>query len=300
MEQRRHQAKDDERLVLSKRNMRLVLAIAVLFSLFAIIIGTIFSQDSKTWRIIVKIGLIQFGTTILISSTIGIVFTEAYRKLRELTIQDEILSMVDIMRELVARPEEFEKFRLLSYMEQAKLLAFYPNRLGPAQDDLRLSLEGLLEVDKPTTVYFFGVTLRVCFGAEGPFTLALHRVLSQNPNVKLKVLLLNPNCRSALYRSEAETIGKPFENDMQYRKAALYQDSMVSSECIERWNARLTVQSKRDIPIEIKYYDCADYCLAVIFPDVCYTSQYLYADAEAQVQTPGIPMLKYSGDSVTY
>ncbi len=33
---------------------------------------------------------------------------------------------------------------------------------------------------------------------------------------------------------------------------------------------------------------------------MCFTAQYLFSDPESQVQTPGIPMLKYSATSNTY
>lgn len=296
----KQQAPKDKALVYLRRNIRLVLAAVAFLSLALITVGGLLPQDSLPWRVFLKIALIETGTTVLIATTIGVFLTEVYSELRELTIRNEIFGLVDRMKELVNRPEEFKTFQLLSYMEQASLLAFYPNRKGPAQDDLRSRLTQLLEEDKPTTVYILGDTLRVFFGSEGPFTYIVHRILSQKPNVTFRVLLLNPNCKLALYRSEAETIGAPFENDDQYRQAGLFHDSVNTSSHIQEWNRNLTSLRGGSAPIEVRYYDCSDYCLAVIFPDVCYTAQYVYADAEAQVQTPGIPMLKYAASSATY
>jgi hypothetical protein len=287
-------------LVYFRRIIRLVLAMVVLLSLSMIAIGMLLPQDSVPWRVLLKTILVQTGTTVLLAGTLGVFLTEAYSQLRELTIRDEILRMVDKMRELVNKPEQFRTFQLLANMEEAGLLAFYPNRLGPAQDDLHSRIRGLLEEHRTTTVCIIGDTLRVFFSAESPFTSVVHKVLSRNPSVTLRVLLLNPNCRLALLRSEAESINAPFKDDEEYRRSGLFQDSGSSCERIREWNNNLTSLRNGSVPVEVKLYGCADYCLAVIFPDVCYTAQYIYSDADAQVQTSGIPMLKYSKDSVTY
>lgn len=283
-----------------RRNIRVVLAAVALLSLTLIAIGTLVPQDSMPWRVFLKVLLIETGTTTLIATTIGVFITEAYAELRELTVQAEIFGLVERLSDLLNRPEDFKTFQLLAYMEQAGLTAFYPNRKGPAQDDLRSRLTQLLREDTPTIVYFMGDTLRVFLGTEGPFTHIVHQVISQKRDISLRVLLMNPNSKVALYRSESETMGAPFENDEQYRESALFHDSMNSSLHIREWNRNLTQSRDGSIPIEVRYYDCADYCLAIIFPDVCYTAQYVYADAEAQVQTPGIPMLKYNSDSTAY
>jgi hypothetical protein len=287
-------------LIYFKRNIRLVLAMVAMLSLALIAAGSLVPQGYLPWQVFLKVALIETGTTILIASTIGVFLTEAYGELRELTIRNEIFELIDRMKELVNHPEDFKTFQLLSYMEQAGLAAFYPNRKGPAQDDLRSRLAQLLVEDDPTTIYLIGDTLRVFFGSEGPFTYVVHQVLSQKPNVTFRVLLLNPNCKLALYRSEAETVDAPFKSDERYRQAGLFHDSINSSSHIQEWNRNLAPLRGGSIPLEVRYYDCADYCLAVIFPDVCYTAQYVYADAEAQVQTPSIPMLKYSVSSNTH
>lgn len=94
-------------------------------------------------------------------------------------------------------------------------------------------------------------------------------------------------------------INAPFETDEEYKRGGFFRESMDSSETILGWNLGLT-PLRGNAPIDVRYYDCADYCFAVIFPDVCYTTQYIYAEPETQIQTTGIPMLKYAADSVTY
>lgn len=290
----------DELLVFVKRNIRLAIVIIALISLIFILVGTLLPQDSMPWRIFLKIILIEIGTTILIASTIGVFLTEAYTELREATVQNEIFNLVDRIRELVNNPQQFKTFQLLSNIEQAGLLALYPNRKGSAQEDLRSRITQLLAIEKQTTIYVIGDTLRVFFGSEGPFSYTIHQVLSENRNVSFKVLLLHPNCELALFRSESETLGTPFKTDDQFRQSGLFHDSSSTSSHIHEWNRTLPPLRGGSIPFEVKYYYCADYCLAAIFPDVCYTAQYIYADAEAQVQTPGLPMLKYKAGSVAY
>ncbi len=143
-------------------------------------------------------------------------------------------------------------------------------------------------------------TLRVFFGGEGPFTNQIHHAVFSNPNLSLRVLLLRPNSKLALYRSEAETIGAPFLSDSQYRAGGFFRDSITSLRTITRWNSTAAQANKPANPIDVRFFDSADFCLAVIFPECVYTAQYLYADANAQVHTPLIPLLKYSMESTTY
>lgn len=290
----------EKALTFFRRYVRVVLAAMTLLSLSLIIVGAMLPQDSVTWRLLLKMLLIQTGTTVLVASTIGIFLSEAYSELRELTIRDEIFQLVDRMKELVENPERIKTFRSLSHMERAGLLAFYPDRKGPAKDDLLAALTNLMEEQKEVTVQLIGDTLRVFFGSEGPFTYAVHEVLSRNPNVKFEVLLLHPNSRLSLYRAESESIDAPFKTDAQYQESGFFRDSKNSSSHIGEWNLNLTARRGNSTPIELRYYNCSDYCLAVIFPDVCYTAQYMYADAEAQVQTPGQPMLKFAAGSSMY
>lgn len=288
-------------LVLFRRNIRLVTLIVWLLSLAMIGAGMFIRIGSQpaSALVVLKVGLMETGTTILIATTIGLFITESYETLRELTIRDEIYGLLDRMGKLISQPDEIVALQRTARMELAGLVNIFPTRKGTAQEDLRSKLEALIDIKKEITVRLFGDTLRVFFGSEGPFTYSVHKLLSTNPFVRFKVLLLNPNCRLALIRSEAETTGSPFSNDAEYRQGGLFIDSMQSTTHIREWNRTLE-PLRGNIPIEARYYSCADYCFAAIFPAVCYTAQYLYADAEAQVQTPNLPMYVFSRDSSMY
>lgn len=282
--------------------VRIAILIAYLVGSVVLLIGLRMPADGREWVFTLRLAFQQIGITILVSGTIGIVLTEGYKLLRGLTVTDEVYGLIDRMRAIVSRPEEFSLFQLKSYLDQAGVLAFYPERLGPAQDDLLASLQELIDRDEETTIYLIGDTLRVFFSPEAPFTMTIAQIVSKNPKITLRVLILNPNCMNFLHRSEAETPSAPFNTDGEYHRSLGFVDSRTASNQIDSWNsnpAYLQARSGRQ-PIELRFYDCVDYCLAVILPDACFTAQYIYADAEAQTHSPRLPLLKFRKNSVGY
>jgi hypothetical protein len=281
-----------------RRYIRLIIAVAILLGLFTLFMGMEIKDDGIAWKVMLKLMLMEIGVTVLVSSTIGIFLTETYEELRNLTIDNEIFNLVDRLNAAMSKPSEFKTFQLITHLERAGVLAFYPTRKGPAQEDLNDRLEQLLHEDEKTTILLMGDTLRVFFG-EGPFSYKMVRIVSEKPNVFFRVLLLNPNSWLALVRSEAETVGAPFKTDEEYHHGATFNDSKRSTDQILEWN-RLFFPKREKEPINLRFYDVSDYCLSVIFPDVCYTAQYLYADPEAQFMTPELPMIKYKADSIAH
>jgi len=282
--------------------VRIAILIAYLVGTVVFLIGLRMPADGSEWVFTLRLALQQIGATILVSGTIGIVLTEGYKLLRGLTVTDEVYGLVDRLRTVVSRPEEFSLFQLKSYLDQAGVLAFYPDRLGPAEDDLLACLQELIQRRGKTTIYLIGDTLRVFFFAQLPFTWAINQIISENPKITFRVLMLNPNCMNFLYRSEAETPSAPFKTDDEYHRSLGFVDSRTASNQIHNWNnnpAYLQARNGRH-PIDLRFYDCVDYCLAVILPDVSFTAQYIYSDAEAQTNTPRLPMLKFAKKSVGY
>jgi len=293
------QNQDNPRLF--KWLLRLILVIFIMVAVGLIAAGMSRPKSEDPWQILLRTGLIQIGTSLFIASTLGVVLTETHKILRKMTIKNEMQWLVDQVKLLIRDPTKFWLYVFHREMEIAGLLAFYHTRIGDAVEDLRSTLLDLLNVKKRTVVYLFGDTLRVFFNNQNLFTEQMRQVLCGNSNVFFRVLILHPNSKLALYRSEAESLNAPFTDDNAYKRSYFYRESEITSCSIEDWNKQFRIMDGQEGPrIEVKYYDCADFCLAVMFPDDCFTAQYAYADNGAQATTPEFPMLKYSKDSKTY
>ena len=264
---------------LFKQNFRLLLVIFIMVSAFLIFLS--FYVEGYGYELL-GIALRQIGVATFIASTVSVCFSEYYSKVREESLRKELATIITQAME--------ERHSL----KEAGIVSIYPDRKGNAIDDLREKLENVEE----GTVRMIGATLRVFFNPGSDSSDIIHRIINTKPKVKFQVLLLNVNSLQALYRSEAETVGGSFKDDEDYRKrSGQFIESERSRVQINSLNA--SVQS-REPPIEVRYYDTAPYCLLVMFDDVCYTSQYIYGDSNAQVNTVKLPQIKFKAESNAY
>ena len=264
---------------LFKQYFRLLMIFFILVSAFLIFLS--FYVEGYGYELL-SIALRQIGVATFIASTVGVFFSEYYSKVREEDLRKELMAIVTQAME--------ERHSL----EEAGIVTIYPDRKGKAIADLREKLESVEE----GTVRMIGATLRIFFNPGSDFTDIIHRIINTKPKVKFQVLLLNVNSLQALYRSEAETVGGTFKDDEDYRNR--------SGQFFESERSRVQINSlnegvrSREPPIEVRYYDTAPYCLLVMFDDVCYTSQYIYGDSNAQVNTVKLPQITFKAESNAY
>lgn len=273
---------------------------------------------------VLRQALAEIGIAIFAGATVSVILSEYYRKFRELSTHAELSWMLVQLTDIIRDPSELFDLQALISLKKANVLTFYHDRTGPAELDMRSKLESLLGTSEETEVCILGNTLRVFFHPHTEFTDLIIRLVTEKRNIKFKVLLTNPNSLTAFYRSLAET-PHGFKDDEDYwRKSAFIADSGRTRQQIEVFNlmAQAAYQCKRmdeckaldnkcktieeckagekHEAIRVRYYDCADTCLIVLYPDICYTSQYIYADDMTQIYTVGLPVIKYRGDCEQY
>ncbi|MDD4651391.1 MAG: hypothetical protein PHQ34_04085 [Methanothrix sp.] len=293
-----------------KNNFIFMLVISILIALSLIILSN--AKFSDIWLDSIR----QIGIAVLIASTIGILSSEYYRKMREHNFHDELWQSVDQLRDL----------------NNAGILSVYPNRGGEAVEDVRTKLENL----QKGQVRILGSTLRVFFHSGQDYAATVHKIIDEKRAVEFKVLLMNINTKEALYRAVAESECY-FENDSLYQECAQCMESKGSIKYINilnenyRKNANESAQNSKhkptpcrkknnieaieskdgkdlikdnnpntEKPICVRLYNNAPYCLLIMFDDVCYTSQYIYGDHNTQVNTVKLPLIKYQRDSDAY
>jgi hypothetical protein len=251
---------------------------------------------------VVAAGLRYVGMGILIPSTIGALISHYYFMRRREAFHTEISWFISEVWRLLRHPEETFNIQSLANLEQAEVEAFYPNRGEAAViADIQSELELLSRTDADTEICLLGDTLRVFFHPGNPYTNLIYAIVTNNPKVTFKVLIANPYSSTAYYKSLAET-AKPFKDYDDYKnRSAFFQESEITRSRIEGFNEMATQSRKVRSPrIELRYYECADMCVAILFPNSCYTAQYLYGNPDSQVNTVNTPMIKYSRDSNAY
>lgn len=307
-----------------RANFTLVMSGIALIGMLFILGGVFIPSSSAYLNQVLRQALSEIGTAIFVGATVSVVLSEYYRRFRELSTRAELTWMLEELKDIIRDPSEFFDLRDLISLKKANVLTFYQDRKGPAIQDLRSKLESLSGTTQEVEVCILGNTLRVFFHPHTEFTDLIIGLITKKMNVKFKVLITNPNSLTAFYRSWAETTSI-FKDDKDYwQRSAFIADSERTRHQIEGFNrmardaykckgideCKATSNKCRAIDeckvgtehesIQLRYYDCADTCLVVLFPDMCYTSQYTYGDEKAQVHTVGLPMIKFSADSEHY
>ena len=274
---------------LRKNNYRLTLYLAIAISILLVAFSLLIPDEGLSS--LLKTGLKDIGMSILIASTVTTAFSAYYRSVREDQSRKELQIYADHVEELFEKQKEALELPIYKNLAEAGVLDFYPSRKGKATDDLRIKLRN---VDNGT-IRLMGATLRVFFHPGSDFTSTLDYIIRNKPQVKLEVLLLNPNSPEALRRSEAETGAEFTSEAMYHEKSMQYNDLLITKQQIAKFNGLVTGHQ----PIEVKFYD-APYCFLVIFEDQCFVSQYIYGDVPTQIHTLELPLVKYREGSISY
>lgn len=319
-----HNEVEKRLLKLFRANFTLAMGLIALTGIL-LIVGALFIPETTAFaNHVLRQALAEIGMAVFAGATVSVALSEYYRKFRELSIRAELSWMLSELTEIIRDPSELFDLQALISLRKANVLTFYSDRTGPAEFDMRSKLESLLRSSDEIEVCILGNTLRVFFHPHTEFTDLIIRLVTEKKNIKFKVLLTNPNSLTAFYRSQAETPHGFKDDDDYWRKSAFIADSARTRQQIDVFNlmAQAAYQCKRTEDckaveekckrieeckagekheaIYVKYYDCADTCLIVLYPDVCYTSQYIYADELTQIYTVGLPVIKYQGDSEQY
>ncbi len=238
------------------------------------------------------------GVGAVVTSTVTSLLADYYRRLRRETITSDIDFLATELKSILEHPNEFKGVVAVARLRAAGVLEFFPNRKDAATAVLKSDVERLRDTPPGTTVRLMGDSLRVFFHPGSDFTVEIHQAVTSNSShTAFQVLILDPLCANAVARSAAE-VSRPYQDMGDYKlRSALYHDATLTLNTIEHFNEE-ALQSGRDgDPIEVRLYDLANMCLLCLFPDVAYTSQYVYADARAQVQTARLPMLLFGKDA---
>ncbi len=274
---------------LRKNNYRLTLYLAIAISLLLIAISLAL-PDQGLYSLL-NTGLKDIGMSIFIASTVTTGFSEYYRSNREDQSAKELKIYANHVEELFKKQKEALELPIYKNLAEAGIFEFYPSRKGKATDDLRIKLRSI----DNGTIRLMGATLRVFFHPGSDFTSTIDYIIRNKPQVKLEVLLLNPNSPEALRRSEAET-GIEFNSEAMYhQKSMQYNDLVTTTNQIAFFNSLVTGHQ----PIEVRFYD-APYCFLVIFEDQCFVSQYIYGDVPTQIHTLELPLIGYKEGSTSF
>ncbi len=275
---------------LYKKYYRWMTSFFVTTSLLLIVVS--FLIPSEGVYVYVGTALRNVGISIFIASTVSAYFSEYYRSVREEILQKEFAAYIARVEQILETQKEIIKDPIRRNLENAGIIALFPNRKGAATEDLRSKLESIEE----GTIRLLGATLRVFFHPGSDFTATVHKIIRNKPKVKFEVLLLNLNSLQALYRSEAET-DTPFIDDEDYKKRSVqFKEGEMSRMQIDILNH--LVKGYR--PIEVRFYDTAPNCFLAMFDDVCYATQYLYGEPSTQVTTIELPLIKYGAGSLPF
>jgi hypothetical protein len=280
--------------------IRLSIIIVALCSVIFILVGVIIQGGDRGLKTLLSISLIEIGITLFIASSIGVISTELYKKLRELTITDELYDFVTRLKFLLHKKEEITRITNVINLEKSGAINYYVNRKGEAEDDMITSIEESFRVNEETNILIIGRSLRVFFSPDAPYTSLIRRLLSSNPYVYLKVLLVNANSEVALLRASTECYAFPFRDFSEYQGCPVFKDCLRTLDTIDTWNSLYKPIRNNRKAIEAKLYDTSDPCFSVVFPTFCYIEQYLLGTIEDETENVGLPVLKYKKGSYVY
>jgi hypothetical protein len=225
-----------------------------------------------------SIAMRQFGVAIFIACTVGIIFSEYYRKYYNKRLRTEL---IDILT---------KSWKQQDYLKMAGIHYVFPDRQGDSVTEIKSSLSN---VKDNSNIKLLGVSLRVFFSAGNDFNSDLVKLLEET-DVKIQVLLLDSNSINALYRSTSETVG-PFIDDTDYKKRSMQLIEIESSKyMIDSLN--LKYKNK----IELRFYESAPSCALFIFDDACYITQYVFGDPKSQPVARRLPTIKFKQKSEAY
>jgi hypothetical protein len=189
-------------------------------------------------------------------------------------------------------------------LTESGLDRIYPNRHDKeAVADVIKQLVNLKldEASNSKKLLLMGCTLKVFFKDGQDFRKDIYyieEILNQkNSECNIEMLVLNPYCPEAMYRSHIEqNLGKDgFENLDHYEKySGLYKDSQ---------KIRSEYQTLKELwpnKIELKYYHEGNSMLLFCFSAVVYVQQYTFAPLKLGHRMPFMRFTKTEGDGIAY
>ena len=180
---------DEKRLDIIKWIRRFLYAIIFLFLVFSFfLLAYSYIIESYTADSLKAMLIRQIGVVIFVSCSIGLITSELYSKVQSQKVKEELKAIIDSTWE--------QRLNIL----KAGITALYPHRGNSADKDVLEHLDSTNE----GTIKLIGVSLKVFFSEELAFYSKMKDIIERKPNVKVQVLILNPNCEQALYRSESE------------------------------------------------------------------------------------------------
>lgn len=127
----------------------------------------------------------------------------------------------------------------------------------------------------------------------------LTRLLEENKQIKIQMVVLNPYCLEAYFRAQAEddTPDEPFNSIDDYKRQetpCLYSDLIDTIRFIRK------IKKKYPDRFEFKLSFFMNAMFLVMFPDYCFKQQYIMDKKCAKGAISSIPLVRYRADSGTY
>jgi hypothetical protein len=212
-----------------------------------------------------------------------------------------------------------ESFKIIKSCEDAGIQSIFVSR----KDDSRDLQDSIDEAARETSSEFFlsGIAFRTLFDPDTPHTPHI-RINFENPKIKMRVMLLNPDSKTAERRGQIEvggatidnirhTIDYGFKHIIQKRIDNSINDSQLR-DIINTYNGTDEAEKKRnidgvikDINFEVTLYDIDPIAFIMGFDGCLFTEQYHFGRPQDFVPTGGcigkyVPVIQYRQKSKGY
>ncbi len=212
-----------------------------------------------------------------------------------------------------------ESFKIIKSCEVAGIQSIFVGR----KDDNRDLQDFIDEAARETSseIFLLGVAFRTLFDPDTAHTTHI-RINFENPKIKMRVMLLNPDSEAAKRRAQIEVGGATIDNirhtidygfkDIIQRRIDNSINSSQLSDIINIYNGANEAEKKRtisqvirDINFEVRLYDIDPIVFVMGFDGCLFTEQYHFGRAQDFVPTGGcigkhVPVIQYRQKSRGY